>query len=105
AIKYSPKGGDVRVEVASEAEAVPSWAVATVTDQGVGIPASDLEHLFERFHRAGNVVERAHGTGLGLASARQIVGQHGGTIGVTSREGIGSTFTVRLPLNPPATGR
>jgi signal transduction histidine kinase len=94
AVKYSPRGGDVVVRVARHG----TWAVLAVRDRGVGIPAADLPHLFERYHRARNVVGRTRGAGIGLHGARQIVEQHGGTIAVESREGQGSTFTVRLPL-------
>ena len=69
-----------------------------VRDHGLGIPAADLPRIFERFQRAGNVVGCIPGAGIGLISARQIVAQHGGTIGVQSVEGAGSSFTVRLPL-------
>jgi signal transduction histidine kinase len=97
AIKYSPAGGDVVVTLDREGEA----AVLSVRDEGIGIPAADVPRLFERFQRAGNVSDIA-GTGLGLATARQIVEQHGGTIGVSSIHGAGTTVTVRLPL-PAAT--
>jgi signal transduction histidine kinase len=97
AIKYSPQGGEIAVELTHE----PSgWAVVVVRDQGIGIPADDLPRIFERFHRAGNVAGQIQGTGIGLSSAHQIVEQHGGTISVVSEEGVGSTFTVRLPLEP-----
>jgi signal transduction histidine kinase len=101
AIKYSPDAGDVVVTVTREQQAGTAWAVLAVRDQGLGIPAADLPRIFERFHRAGNVVGRIAGTGIGLASVRQIVEHHGGTIAVESQEGRGSTFTVRLPLEPP----
>jgi len=100
AIKYSPCGGDITLrlrEERAEGDAAPGAAVLEVEDHGIGVPAADLPHLFERFHRAGNVGATA-GTGLGLAGARQIVEQHGGTIAVESREGAGTTVTVRLPL-------
>lgn len=97
AIKYSPQGGEIAVELTHE----PSgWAVVVVRDQGIGIPADDLPRVFERFHRAGNVAGQIQGTGIGLSSAHQIIEQHGGTIGVISEEGVGSAFTVRLPLEP-----
>jgi signal transduction histidine kinase len=64
----------------------------------MGIPAADLPHVFDRFRRGSNVMGEISGSGIGLASAHQIVKQHGGTIGVESVEGQGSTFTVRLPL-------
>ena len=95
AVKYSPAGGEIAVCVAVERDG--AWARLAVRDAGVGIPAADLPRVFERFHRAGNVGAVA-GTGIGLAGARQIVEQHGGTLAVQSREGAGSTFTVRLPL-------
>jgi PAS domain S-box-containing protein len=100
AIKYSPEGGEVLVRVAREDRRDGSWALLTVRDPGLGIPKSDLPRIFERFHRASNVVERIAGTGIGLASVHQIVAQHGGSVAVTSKEGAGTTFTVRLPLAP-----
>jgi signal transduction histidine kinase len=97
AIKYSPDGGAIDVDIAQQ-QGDQSWAIVAVRDQGVGIPAADLPRIFERFHRAGNVARHIQGTGIGLSSARQIVEQHDGTIEVASQEGVGSTFTVRLPL-------
>ena len=102
AIKYSPAGGDVVVTVAREDGAAGAWAVLAVTDHGLGVPAADLPRIFERFRRAGNVAGRIGGTGIGLASARQLVEQHGGALTAESVEGLGSTFTVRLPLAPGA---
>ena len=93
-VKYSPGGEDVVVTIRS---AGAGWAVVTVEDHGIGIPAADVPHIFDRFHRASNVTEEIVGTGIGLASAKQIVEQHGGTIAVESREGVGSKFTLRLP--------
>ena len=102
AIKYSPSGGDVLVEVARDR----SWAVLSVTDAGLGIPESDLPHVFERFRRASNVGGQIAGSGLGLAGARDIIEQHGGTISISSQENRGSTFLVRLPLTTvPEEGR
>ena len=97
AIKYSPKGGAVTITLASEMGNGGRQAVIGVRDQGIGIPAAELGRIFEQFTRASNVGAVA-GTGVGLASARQIVEQHGGIIEVWSSEGVGSTFTVRLPL-------
>ena len=98
AIKYSPGGGEITIEVADE---YPDhgWpmAVVRVRDQGVGIPAAELEHVFDRFFRAANV-GAIRGTGIGLSGARQLVEQHGGSLVAESREGIGSTFTLRLPI-------
>jgi signal transduction histidine kinase len=98
AIKYSPDGSEVVVGIAAEAN---QWAVLSVRDQGIGIPSDELPHVFEQFYRAANADPGAKGVGVGLASARQIVEQHGGMIGVASTPGSGSTFTVRLPLVPP----
>ena len=98
AVKYSPEGGEVSVQVRQEQEAGRAWACVRVRDRGIGIPAADLLHIFERYHRAANVVGRFPGEGIGLAGARQVIAQHEGTIDVRSHEGQGSTFTVRLPL-------
>lgn len=98
AIKYSPRGGDIVLRMTCEDDPDgKAWAVLSVQDNGVGIPAADLPHIFERFWRGSNVGATV-GAGIGLAGARQIVEQHGGTIAVASTEGKGSTVTVRLPL-------
>jgi signal transduction histidine kinase len=96
AIKYSPDGGDIRLEVSAGTD----WAKVVVHDQGIGIPAKDLPHVFEPFRRGGNVVGRIRGKGIGLANARHIVEQHGGALSVESALGHGSTFIVRLPRQP-----
>ena len=98
AVKYSPNGGEIRVLI--ERVEPEGWAVLQVTDQGIGIPATDLPHIFEDSHRAGNVVGRLAGTGMGLPSVRQTVEQHGGTVAVESWEGRGTTAMVWLPLQP-----
>jgi signal transduction histidine kinase len=96
AIKYSPDGGEVVVSL-SQADAN---AVLDVTDVGIGIPAGDLSHLFDRFHRGANVDDRRfQGLGLGLYICRAIVDDHGGRIWAESRIGKGTTFHVLLPLN------
>lgn len=101
AVKYSPQGGSVEVRVQQREVEGSGWAVLEVSDTGIGIPARDLPHLFERFFRGENVVGRIPGTGLGLFGARQIAEQHGGRIEVRSVEGQGSTFAVWLPQKPP----
>ena len=95
AVKYSPDGSEVRVDVAQR----NGEAFIDVTDEGIGIPAGDLPQIFERFHRASNVDDRRFaGMGLGLFLCKGIVEQHGGRMWVESREGTGSTFHVVLPL-------
>lgn len=103
AIKYSPNGGDIMVTVEMQADESGEWATLTVRDQGLGIPASDLPHIFQGFRRASNVGQ-IEGTGVGLASARNIVELHGGTIRIDSIENEGTTVIVRLPLQPEEAG-
>lgn len=70
----------------------------SVRDTGVGIPAADLPHIFERFYRVDKARSRAlGGTGLGLAIVQAIVAEHGGEVKVRSEPGAGSEFTIRLP--------
>jgi PAS domain S-box-containing protein len=97
AIKYSPEGGPIRVAFGTPGAGEPN-VLFTVQDWGMGIPVADVPLVFDRFHRGANVVGRIAGNGLGLAGARQIVEMHGGVISVESQEGIGTTFTVRLPV-------
>lgn len=89
ALRHTPRGGLVRVSERREGGDV----VIEVADNGSGIPKDLLPRVFERFSRG----EESPGSGLGLAIAREIVEAHGGTIGVESALGRGSTFTVRLP--------
>jgi signal transduction histidine kinase len=98
ALKYSAQDSIITVIVEQEQVDDGTWAVVHVRDQGMGIPAKDLPCIFDQFYRASNVSRSIRGFGLGLVSARQIVEQHGGSLSVVSTEGIGSTFTVRLPL-------
>ncbi len=94
ALKYTLEGS-VTLQLTERAETVE----LSVTDTGAGIPEKELPHLFERFHRVDGVRGRTHeGTGIGLALVRELVKLHGGTAGVVSAEGKGSTFTVTLPL-------
>jgi len=93
AIKYSPDGGEIVVQVENDSRE----AHLRVIDQGVGIPGAVLPHLFERMcHRSSTTV--GSGRGLGLYLCRTLVEAHGGRIGVSSEFGVGSTFTVTLPL-------
>jgi signal transduction histidine kinase len=95
AVKYSPRGGAVNVSIAMEKDQL---AVLSVSDRGEGIPDADLPHIFERFQRGQNVKGRIPGTGIGLAGVQRIVQEHQGTIDVDSQVGVGTTFTIRLPL-------
>jgi signal transduction histidine kinase len=80
-------------------QVIPDTDTVTITvqDSGIGIPSVDLPRIFEQFFRAGNASALA-GTGLGLAGVRQIVEQHGGSVGIESEEGRGTRVTVRLPI-------
>jgi signal transduction histidine kinase len=94
-VKYSPQGGDVRVDISSDADC----AYLVISDQGIGIPTHDLPHIFERFYRAGNVDDRQFaGMSLGLFICRGIVEQHGGSIQASSQPGKGSRFRIELPF-------
>jgi signal transduction histidine kinase len=93
AVKYTPAGGRVRVEL----HATAAEAVLLMTDTGVGISQEHLPRLFDRLFRADAADNSTAGTGLGLAIAKRIVDVHRGSITVKSRPGLGSTFTVRLP--------
>ena len=100
AVKYSPQGSSIVVQIDRCEER--DEARIRVIDEGVGIPRDERERIFEWFARARNVEGRVPGTGIGLAGARQIVEQHGGTIRVESEEGVGSTFVVYLPTGARA---
>jgi signal transduction histidine kinase len=94
AVKYSPDGGPVVVEV----EALPSGAARIrVTDRGIGIPPEQRAHMFDRFYQA-HVGVHLSGLGLGLYLSRQIVELHGGTLDVAFPDEGGTTFVVQLPL-------
>jgi PAS domain S-box-containing protein len=95
AIKYSPAGGDINVEIGVQ----DGRARITVSDHGLGIPAAALPNLFKRFYRVSHAsTQQIAGSGIGLYVVKEIVAGHGGTVDVSSTEGAGSTFTVNLPL-------
>jgi PAS domain S-box-containing protein len=100
AIKYSL--GDGRIEVRLEPSR--THLRMAVRDEGVGIPQSKQQLIFEKFYRLPNMSHAVAGTGLGLYICRELVRRMGGTIWVESSEGIGSTFFVELPLSSPSTG-
>ena len=96
AIKYNKEGGNVYITLDCDYQ----FFTVTVKDTGIGIPEEAYEHIFERFYR----VDKSHsreigGTGLGLAITKSAVLKHHGAIRVYSREGEGTTFTVRIPLH------
>jgi signal transduction histidine kinase len=96
AVKYTPQGGQVSVELGASDGRI----LLTVADTGIGIAPGDLPHVFDRFWRADSARTRTGarpGTGLGLAICKWIAEAHGGTIEVQSRPGRGTTFTVVLP--------
>jgi signal transduction histidine kinase len=95
AIKYSPVQTEISIAGRTDKDAL----IIEVTDQGYGIPAASLARIFEKFYRVPRVEDAdVPGTGLGLALVREIVELHGGRVTVKSEPGMGSTFSVRLPL-------
>jgi signal transduction histidine kinase len=97
-IKFTPRGGAVRVQVRREPD---GGASITVADTGIGIEPAELPRIFDRFFRGSRASEaRGSGSGLGLSIVRSIVEMHGGTVSVESRLGAGSTFRVLLPAQP-----
>ena len=99
AIRYTPAGGKVVVFTGEQEAAGKLWAKVTVADTGIGIPADELPHLFERFFRGEEPRARqVTGTGLRRTGSKEIVDLHGGRVTVASKEGVGSTFTIWLPL-------
>ena len=95
AFKFTDRGGRVTLIIRSEGDRVHMQ----VRDTGAGIPASQLQFIFEKFYQADNQNRTAlKGVGLGLAIAKGIVTAHGGTIGVESKVGEGTTFVINLPI-------
>ena len=97
AVKYSERGSKVEVSARSDGQ----WVEFKVRDFGLGIPARDIDRIFERFYRVDRARSReTGGTGLGLAIVRHVATNHGGEVSVTSIEGEGSTFLLRVPAAP-----
>ncbi|HLR88323.1 MAG TPA: cell wall metabolism sensor histidine kinase WalK [Atopostipes sp.] len=97
AIKYSPEGGTITCTMAIKG----SQVIITIKDEGIGIPAEDLDHIFDRFYRVDRARSRAMGgTGLGLAISREVIEQHDGEIWAESIERDGTTFYIALPYIP-----
>lgn len=118
AIKFTSVGGGIRIASwIDEVRSVPyerdgaslvltpgTWIFISVTDSGIGIPPTQRQRIFERFHQVASSLTREHGgTGLGLALVHGLVTLHDGQVWVTSEEGRGSTFTVALPQRGPRT--
>ncbi|QIR39530.1 response regulator [Tolypothrix sp. PCC 7910] len=97
AVKYSPEGG--RIELHLKCDSLTGIATFEIQDQGIGIPEADYNKLFESFYRASNV-QLTQGNGLGLVIVKRSVEAHKGQISFTSQVGVGTKFTVNLPLNP-----
>jgi PAS domain S-box-containing protein len=97
AVKYSPKGAEVRLQLHQEENCL----VLRVSDKGIGIPPEEQTHVFEPFFRASNTGD-VRGTGLGLRIVKDCVTLHGGSVTFESLPGKGTTFMVRLPLQPSA---
>jgi len=93
-LKYSPIGSTVKFSVTTANE----QAIFQTQDSGIGIPASDIDYIFEPFHRASNA-GNIPGMGLGMSIVKQAVDLHGGEIFVESAIGAGTTFTVTLPFS------
>lgn len=94
AIKYSNEGGVINVSAKTEGD----FVAVSVQDNGIGMPESVVENLFQKFYRSHRSRETVAGTGIGLYVSKAIVESHGGTISVSSRDGYGSTFTVLIPI-------
>lgn len=95
AVKYTPRGGSIKVELSTRQD----FAVFSVTDTGIGIAKDEILHIFDRFWRADKARSREQGgAGLGLSIAKWIVEKHDGSIEVETEPGKGSTFSVRVPL-------
>jgi signal transduction histidine kinase len=95
AIKYSPDGGNIAVNVSCEHDVIN----VEIEDEGIGVSEKDAERLFEKFYRVQSEQSRnIGGTGLGLAICKEIIESHGGTISVRSEPGQGTTIIVELPI-------
>jgi signal transduction histidine kinase len=99
AIKYNIPNGSIHINCHSGYDSV----AISIQDTGLGIPAEYINNLFEKFFRVPDTMNIAHGTGLGLSICKKIIETHGGTIEVESQTGVGTTFTIRLPILPGIT--
>lgn len=102
AVRYTPEGGRINMEVKQDS----TFVQIRIADTGIGIPEAALSRIFEEFYRADNArATERDGTGLGLAFAKQVVERHGGRIWAENNPGGGSTFTFTLPTGPVGDGR
>jgi signal transduction histidine kinase len=108
AVKYTLKGGHVEVAAEVVDEASPGGKKGTfvrvnIEDNGIGIPQAEQGHIFERFYRAKNAIEgEIQGTGLGLFIAKHVIERHGGAVWFRSREEVGTTFSITIPIDDVA---
>jgi two-component system phosphate regulon sensor histidine kinase PhoR len=99
ALKFTPSGGRVEVQVYTE----PGWVCLAITDTGIGLTEEELERIFTRFYqRDRSTTRRYRGIGLGLTLVRAVMEEHSGRIEVESEPGQGSRFTIKLPALSPA---
>ena len=98
ATKFTERGS---ITISALYDPLAGRLLVRVADTGIGIGNEDIDAIFEEYHQVGSLSRRKQGTGLGLAIARSIAVHHGGSLGVTSTLGRGSTFTLMLPLDPP----
>jgi len=99
AIKFTPDGGRVEVQVYTE----PGWVCLAVTDTGIGIPEEEMEHIFTGFYQIdGSTTRHYRGIGLGLTVLRALLEEHAGRVEVESQPGQGSRFVIKLPALPDA---
>jgi len=103
AVKFSPKGGTVRVSIGVTGPDTEPMALLSVVDEGIGIPADELDAVFDKFVQSSKTKSGAGGTGLGLAICREIMHQHRGRIWARNNPDGGACFSMTLPLRAPAT--
>jgi signal transduction histidine kinase len=94
AVKYTPEGGAINVNIMDHT----GEAVVSISDTGIGIPENEVDTIFERFYRTEKSRNRqTGGAGIGLTIVKSILEAHGGTVEVMSKEGLGSTFLIKIP--------